>query len=472
MSEHDSTSRTAPVARRGFLAGAAAVAASAAAPGLARAAGTPGAAPVGARPNILLIVTDDQPKHTDWAIPKTIDWLGGRGVTFTHGHSATPLCAPSRSSVFSGRHAHHHGVRNNAASHSLDQSTTLQRHLKEAGYRTGLFGKYLNSWTLEDNPPHFEEWALLQPAYNDARWNVNGTVQRIDGYTTNIVRNRTLAFLDAAATDSRPWFAYVTPYASHAPNVPAPKYAGTPVPAWNGRPSVPEPDRSDKPPFIQGAAATLDDAREVRARQLRSLLSVDDAVQAIREKLAALGQLENTLVIFTGDNGYTWADHGWLKKSVPYSPSHEVPFYLSWPARGLAAGTTDHRIVANIDIAPTILEAAGVPRPAGQDGHSLLGAADRDHLLVQWWKQGTGGDGPGTWASYVAKDRQYTEYYDLHTDATGAVSGTGQVAFREYYDLVADPYQLTNLLHQATPARERALGIPELAARLAADRTG
>ncbi|MFE2275267.1 sulfatase [Streptomyces lavendulae] len=471
MSEHDSTPRTPVVARRGFLTGAAAVAASAAAPALARAA-TPAAGPAGARPNILLIVTDDQPKHTDWAIPKTVDWLGGQGVTFTHGHSATPLCAPSRSSVFSGRHAHHHGVRNNAASHSLDQSTTVQRYLKEAGYRTGLFGKYLNSWTLADNPPHFEEFALLQPAYNDARWNVNGTVQTIDGYTTNIVRNRTLAFLDKAATDSRPWFAYVTPYASHAPNVPAPKYAETPVPAWNGRPSVPEADRSDKPPFIQDATATLDDAREVRTRQLRSLLSVDDAVQAIREKLVALGQLENTLVIFTGDNGYTWADHGWLKKSVPYSPSHEVPFYLSWPARGLAAGTTDHRIVANIDIAPTILEAAGIGQPAGQDGHSLLGAADRDHLLVQWWKQGTGGGGPKTWASYVAKDKQYTEYYDLHTDASGAVSGTGQVSFREYYDLVEDPYQLKNLLYQATPAQERALGIPALAARLAADRTG
>ncbi|MFF3014608.1 sulfatase [Streptomyces sp. NPDC057939] len=470
MSEHPSTPRAGAVGRRGFLAGAAAVAASAAAPaGLAQAAPT-GSGTSAARPNILLIVTDDHPKHTEWALPKTIAWLGGQGVTFTHGHSATPLCAPSRSSVFSGKHAHHHGVRNNAASHSLDQSTTVQRHLKQAGYRTGLFGKYLNSWALEDNPPHFEEWALLQPGYNDARWNVDGTVRRIDGYTTNIIKNRTLDFIDKAATDNRPWFAYVTPYASHAPNVPAPKYAETPVPAWNGRPSVPEADRSDKPAYIRDATGTLDDARELRTRQLRSLLSVDDAVEAIRARLASTGQLENTLVVFTGDNGYTWADHGWLKKSVPYSPAHEVPFYLSWPAGGLGSGTTDGRIVANIDIAPTLLDAAGVPRPAGQDGQSLLGNASRDHLLVQWWKQGTGGTGPKTWASYVAKDKQYTEYYDLHTDATGAVSGTGQVTFREYYDLAADPHQLRNLLHQATPQQEQALGIPALAARLAADR--
>ncbi|WP_234437629.1 sulfatase-like hydrolase/transferase [Streptomyces sp. WM6368] len=177
MSEHTSTprnaprdtSRSGPVGRRGFLAGAAAVAAAAATPALAGAAGAAPAAAAAARPNILLIVTDDQPKHTDWALPKLINWLGGQGVTFTHGHSATPLCAPSRSSILSGRHAHHHGVRNNAASHSLDQSTTVQRRLGQAGYRTGLFGKYLNSWALEDSPPHFEEFALLRPGFR-GRW--------------------------------------------------------------------------------------------------------------------------------------------------------------------------------------------------------------------------------------------------------------------------------------------------------------
>ncbi|MYS11401.1 sulfatase-like hydrolase/transferase, partial [Streptomyces sp. SID6041] len=111
-----------------------------------------------ARPNVLLIVTDDQPKATEWATPKTVAWLAGQGVRFTNGHVTTPLCAPSRSSVFSGRFAHNHGVRNNSASHSLDQRTTLQRYLKQAGYRTGLFGKYLNAWDIADNPPHFEDF--------------------------------------------------------------------------------------------------------------------------------------------------------------------------------------------------------------------------------------------------------------------------------------------------------------------------
>ncbi|MEU9143678.1 sulfatase [Streptomyces sp. NPDC048349] len=465
----NSENRRSPVSRRGFLGGAAAVAAATAVPALAQVAGAGPAAAAG-RPNILLIVTDDQPKHTEWALPKTVSWLADHGVKFTNGHVTTPLCAPSRSSVFSGRHAHNHGVRNNGASHALDQSTTVQRYLKQAGYRTGLFGKYLNSWTLADNPPHFEEFALLQPGYVDAQWNVNGTVQTINGYTTNIIKNRTLNFLDKAATDTRPWFAYVTPYASHGPRTPEAKYAGTPVPDWNGRPSVPENDRSDKPAYIRNATGTLADGQAIRAEQLRTLLSVDDAVQAFKDKLQALGQLDNTLVIYIGDNGFSWGDHGWTAKSVPYRPAHEVPFYLSWPAGGRGAGTQDNRIVANIDIAPTILDAAGITSAAPQDGRSLLSSHSRDHLLVEWWKQGTGTGGAPTWSSYVAKDKQYTEYYDLTTDANGTVSGTGQVKFREYYDLAGDPYQLANKLYQATPAEEQALGIPALAAQLAADR--
>ncbi|MEV8096902.1 sulfatase [Kitasatospora sp. NPDC085879] len=467
-------SRTEPsrLGRRGFLTGAAAVAATVATPATAAATAPAAPAAAAARPNILVILTDDQPKQTEWATPKTVGWLADHGVRFTAGHVATPLCAPSRSSIFSGRQAHNHGVLDNSSPYNLDQHTTVQRYLHQAGYRTGLFGKYLNAWRAADNPPHFDEWLLESPvAYNDGTYNDNGTVRAVPGYSTTVIRDRTLAFLDKAATDRRPWFAFVAPKASHEPNTPEPTYAETAVPAWDGRPSVTEADRSDKPDFIQDATATLADARALRRRQLRTLLSVDDAVQAFHDKLAALGQLENTLVFYLGDNGYTWADHGWLKKSVPYRPAIEVPFYVSWPAGGLGSGTVDHRIVANIDIAPTILDAAGVTPDTPQDGHSLLGTESRDHLLVEWWKHGTAAGGPHTWSSYVSTTEQYTEYYRIHTDAGGKPVGTGEVLFREYYDLEADPHQLTNLLYGATPQDEQRLGIPALASALAADRT-
>lgn len=454
--------------RRDVLKGAAVTAAAAGLSALPGAFGANSAA-AATRPNILLIVTDDQPKDTNWATQKIRDWLVSGGVEFTNSHVTTPLCAPSRSSIFSGRYAHNHGVRDNGHPYNLDQNTTVQRYLKQAGYRTGLFGKYLNSWTISDNPPHFDEWALLKPSYVDGTYNVNGSVQTIQGYTTNVIKEKTLAFLDQAATDNRPWFAYVTPYASHGPNTPEDKYANTNVPGWDGRPSVFETDKSDKPTYVQDATSTLADGQEVRQKQLRTLLTVDDAVQAFRDKLAALGQLDNTLVIYIGDNGFQWADHGLTGKATPYSPAHEVPFYLSWPAGGLGAGTVDDRIVANIDIAPTILTAAGVTPNTPQDGKSLLSGFKRDHILVEWWKQGSAGV-KDSWASYVAKDKQYVEYYDVHTDANGQEAGTGQVSFREYYDLVNDPYQLTNKLYNATPQDEQKLGVPALAARLGADR--
>ncbi|WP_436498063.1 sulfatase family protein [Actinokineospora sp. HUAS TT18] len=421
------------------------------------------------RPNVLLIVTDDQPKHTQWATQKTFDWIAGQGVRFSNAHVTTPLCAPSRASVFSGKYAHNHGVRDNGHPYNLDQSTTVQRQLKQAGYRTGLFGKYLNSWTLSDNPPGFDSWLVLKPTFVDGQYNDNGTVKTISGYTTNVLRNRTLNFIDKSTTDTRPWFAVFTPYASHEPNVPEAKYADAVVPVWNGRPSVPEADRSDKPQYVKDATNTLADGKAQRQRQLRSLLSVDDAVQAFKDKLAALGQLDNTLVIYVPDNGYHWADHGLLGKGTPYSPAHEVPFYLTWPAAGLGGGTVDNRIVANIDVAPTILDAAGVTPAGSPDGQSLLSAASRTHILTEWWKQGTAGV-KDSWASYVSTTEQYVEYYDVHTDASGAQVGTGQVRFREYYDLVNDPYQLVNKLHGASPAQEQAWGIPALAAKLAADR--
>jgi len=455
------------VSRRGFLAGTAAVAATAAVPGVASAVSSISAA---TRPNVLLIITDDQPKQTQWATQKTFDWIAGQGVRFTNAHVTTPLCAPSRASVFSGRFAHNHGVRDNGHPYNLDQNTTLQRQLRQSGYRTGLFGKYLNSWTLSDNPPGFDNWLLLKPTFNDGEYNDNGTVKTIAGYTTNVLRDRTLNFIDRSTTDTRPWFAVFTPYASHEPNVPEAKYADTVVPAWDGRPSVPEADRSDKPLYVRNGTSTLADGKAQRRRQLRSLLSVDDAVQAFKDKLAALGQLQNTLVIYVPDNGYHWADHGLLGKATPYSPAHEVPFYLSWPAAGLGAGTVDNRIVANIDIAPTVLDAAGVTPAGSPDGQSLLSGASRDHVLTEWWKQGSGASAKDSWASYVSKTEQYVEYYDVHTDAGGAEVGTGQVRFREYYDLVADPFQLVNKLHGATAAQEQAWGIPALAARLAADR--
>ncbi|MFD4508812.1 sulfatase [Streptomyces sp. NPDC058457] len=489
-------------ARRAVLTGAAVVAAGAAVPLTLRAmdddgtgsptpARTAPAAPVASRPpasptsqasplprtdprpNILFVLTDDQPKETDWAIRRTADWLGGQGVAFARAHANTPLCAPSRASIMSGRYAHHHGVLDTRHPYHLDQHTTVQRQLHEAGYRTGLFGKYLNYWHTGDNPPHFDEWLLQEPvAYYDGHYNDNGTVRNIPGYNTTVIRDRALDFIDRSRTDTRPWFAYVATRSAHELNIPERKYAHARVPEWPGRPSVHEGDKSDKPPFLRTANHTYDQGKALRRRQLRTLLSVDDAMRDFQDKLRALGQLENTLVLYTSDHGLCWADHGWLRKSVPYRPSLEVPFWLSWPAHGLGKGTVDDRLTGHVDIAPTFLDAAGITPDTPHDGHSLLDTRnDRDLLLAEWWWNRQDQEPIHTWATHVGRSTQYTEYYRTRLDGQGRpTQGDGAVLFREFYDLAADPYQLANRLHGATAEQEAALGVPELAKGLAAAR--
>ncbi|WP_234390046.1 sulfatase, partial [Streptomyces sp. MMG1533] len=423
------------------------------------------------RPNILLVLTDDQPKDTDWALPQTLDWLGGQGVTFARAHANTPLCAPSRASIMSGRYAHNHGLLDTRHPARLDQRTTVQRRLQEAGYRTGLFGKYLNFWPTGEKPPYFDEWLLQEPvAYYNGHYNDNGTVRNIPGYNTTVIKDRALAFIDDSRTDDRPWFAYVATRSAHEVNIPEKKYARTRVPDWDGRPSVFETGKADKPPFLRTAKQSFAQGQALRERQLRTLLSVDDAMRDFRDKLRALGQLENTLVLFTSDHGLCWGDHGWLRKSVPYRPSLEVPFHLSWPAAGLTAGADD-RLTGLVDIAPTFLRAAGIAPDPAHDGHSLLDPGnDRDHLLAEWWWNRQDKKPIHTWASYIGKSEQYTEYYRGRLDTAGRPKGSGEVVFREYYDLRADPYQLTNRLHGASEEQERRLGIPALARELAAAR--
>ncbi|MCW2903829.1 MAG: Arylsulfatase [Streptosporangiaceae bacterium] len=458
-----------PISRRAFLSGSATTVAAATVPGLLPARASAGTS----RPNILLVITDDQPRQTEWATPQTMDWLAGQGTEYTHAFATTPLCAPSRASIFTGQYAHNHGVRGNRQSARLDHSRTVHRYLQQAGYRTGLYGKFLNGWKAGDNPPFFEDWAVLaRPTYDNGVWNVNGVVQSLPDYTTTVVEHRALGFLQRTVTDSRPWFLCLSPYAPHGPNKPDRRYAGTEVPDWQGRPSVFETDKTDKPPYIQHANATPGDGAAVRAAQLRTLRSVDDMVAAVHGRLEALGQLDNTLVFFIGDNGFSWADHGWHRKSVPYAPSVRVPFYVSWPAAGLNTGRPDDRLVANIDIAPTVLEAAGLMRTGrfALDGHSLLAPYGRDRLLLEWWRQKSD-ERPHSWASLVTADRQYTEYYDTRLGRGGRPAGSGKVMFREYYDLARDPGQLANLLHGATPEQEADLRIPALSARLALDRT-
>jgi arylsulfatase A-like enzyme len=415
------------------------------------------------RPNVLIILTDDQRTSTLRHMSRTRYWFKRGGTEFTHAFATTPLCCPSRASIFTGRYAHNHGVKNNRATTALEQRSTLQRYLRDAGYRTAIFGKFLNGWGLQE-PPHFDEWATFSGSkdhYLMSNWNVNGRVKTIERYSTDYIKRRAVRFLRSREErDRRPWLMYLNTAAPHYPYIPERDFAHARVPLWKGNRAVHEVDRSDKPPFVQAANASLRRVRRARREQLRTLMSVDEMVDRVMRAMAALDEKRTTLAVFMSDNGYLWGEHGLsakVAKRPPYTPSVSIPLLVRWPGH-LHPGTTTDRLVANIDVAPTALQAAGVP-PSPEwplDGRSLVGVPGRDRLLLEYWID-TGGI--PEWASLRTRSYQYTEYY--------GEDGLTPV-FREYYDVGQDPSQLHNLLGTVDPGDDPAYDV--LSDQLAADR--
>jgi arylsulfatase A-like enzyme len=411
-------------------------------------------------PNILVIITDDQRAVGSLGVmPDTRRWFVDGGRRYTNAFASTPLCCPSRASFLTGRYAHNHGVLDNLPDHkALPGSTWFSSYLQGAGYRTGMFGKVMNGWNLKGEPSGFHEWATFTNGYYDERWNVNGTMKRIHTYSTKFIQFRANDFLrDAELNDDQPWLLYMTPYAPHVPSTPQPKYADAPIGSWSGDKAVRERDLGDKPPWLRVRNCSLTCGRRVRARQLRTLMSVDDMVAAVRDRLEQLGET-NTLAIYTTDNGYMWGDHGQTGKNQPWTHPAKLPFYMRWPGH-VAPGETSSDMVLNIDVAPTALEVAGVAPPSDpvMDGRSLLTSPPRDRVLLEHWCSNRGCD---YWASTRNPASQYIERYDE----------TGRRIFREYYDLIEDPWQLRNVFLDGRPGN-RPANLSEIVAQLQQDRT-
>jgi arylsulfatase A-like enzyme len=391
-----------------------------------------------AAPNILIFMTDDQRADMMGVMKKTQRWFVRQGTSYPFAYATTPLCCPSRASIFSGRYAHNTGVETNAEATRLDQRSTMQRYLQDAGYRTAIVGKYLNDW--QGAPPFFHDWAIFlaqDAGYTGAGFNVNGASTRVKRYSTNFVGTRAVQLLRSyEQNDQDPWFLTVSPLAPHAPYQPEKRYRKTRVFKFRKNPAVGEDDRTDKPAWVQGKNNGLNKNRKIWTLQQRMLLSADNMIDRVMRELNALGEGQSTLAFFLSDNGFTLGEHGLRQKHSPYTASVQLPFMARWPGH-LAGGAIDPRVVGNIDIAPTVYDAAGItPDPEFPvDGRSILAPDVRDHMLLEYEHRQD--RAVPTWASLRTPTYQYVEYYDETLQA---------VTFREYYDLVADPWQLTNLL--------------------------
>lgn len=398
-----------------------------------------------ARPNVLLIVTDDQRSDTMDVMPKTRRWFGDAGTTFTNAFATTPLCCPSRASIFTGMYAHNHGVLRNKQSHDLRSRSTLQYYFRqETDYWTALVGKYLNSWSVEEDPPHFDRWASYSGRYYGKPFNLDGRITRTDDYSTYFMAKQAEGLLERfERVDERPWFLYIAPVAPHAPFSIPPNYRGARVPDWDRNPAIDERALADKPD-IAPRPFDLDRPGKLRRKQLRTLMAADDLVDRVMRRLRRLGELGETLAIYTSDHGLMWGEHGIFAKRLPYMQSIRAPLLVRWDGY-FDDRTTDERLVANIDLAPTIMEAAGLipDRRYPVDGHSLLADGTRSELFLEQldnWRVGI-----PDWRSILTTEFQYVEYYSRNGK---------KVIAREYYDLVKDPWQLRNLLGDRRPGND------------------
>lgn len=311
-------------------------------------------------PNVLIFITDDQRAGTLDALPSVRHYFRQQGVVFPNAYATTPICCPSRATIMSGRYAHNHGVKY-FQPYELDQRSTLQRHLAAAGYRTGFFGKYLNGWSLPDDPPFFDQWAVFPQStpltYWGGRWNTDGVVRAIQSYSTHYVGRRIERFLASQERDQdgSPWLLYVSVPAPHLPFVGEPRHKEASVPAWKPNPAIFD-DISDKPGYVakrETRRCDLECGRRTRRAQYLALRPVDDLIRRVFGELKRLGESRDTLSFFTSDNGVHWGEFGLAGKRYPYRGSARVPLLMRWPRH--LQPRVDGRLAANLDIGKSVV---------------------------------------------------------------------------------------------------------------------
>ena len=415
------------------------------------------------RPNILIVLTDDQRRESLPMMPSVKKWFGAQGQTFTQGYVTTPSCCPSRAAILTGRYDHNNGVISQAGP-AFDEGTSIARYLKDAGYATGHVGKYVHYYSLAERAPYWDRWTFWTGGYDNVYMNFDGEVRQSVGYSTRIAFDTAISYVNSWETrDSQPWMMLVAPTAPHlVGRTPPPaeaKYATAPVPAMVRNPSTLEADRSDKPAFLYCCSVTEAGVASEYTAMTRASYTIDDGVNQLMNRLAAAGELDNTIAFFLSDNGIMLGDHGLDRKFVPYTASVGVPFLVRWTGR-IAPGTVDNRFMGNIDIAPTALAAAGVVPLVKMDGRDLLTTPPRTRRLTEYWQDNQNVATIPAWASVATTTYEYTEYYKPDTRT---------VQFREYYDMVRDPHQLLNLFADGNAANDP--NVTAIAAQLKADRT-
>jgi len=415
--------------------------------------------------NFVVIVTDDQTPGSIPHDPPVMPYLqaatgdpNDHWVVFRNGFVNTPLCCPARATMLTGLYPHNHGVVSNDHGSVLDESSTLAMWLHDAGYHTGLVGKYLNLYPFGRQPfvpAGWDRWwgkeqGPLTSLYYGYTLIQQGLPTHYgsapEHYSTDVLASKAVEFISEAPLE-RPFLLWFAPTAPHPPWVPAPRHEGIHANMpLTSPPSVGEPNVSDKPAWIRALPKLGPAARagliEARRRSFEALAAVDEAVRTIIEALRERGDLDHTVIVYLADNSYSFGEHQWIKKSCAYDACVQVPFLIRHP---LAARRVEMAPVSAVDIAPTLAALAGVQPPILLDGTNLApvltgepGARPPGHVFAEW----IGDDRVPGWS--LLRTQRFA-YMELETGE------------RELYDLQLDPYQLYNVVgdpaYDATVAR-------------------
>lgn len=422
-----------------------------------------------ARPlNVVYILSDDHRYDVmsflghPWVETPAMDAMAREGVYFRNAMVTTSLCSPSRASVLTGQYMHKHGVVDNNV---LPKPGTMffPQYLQAAGYRTGFFGKWHMGGHSDQPQPGFDRWVSFRgqghyyPPENQPNWslNIDGRSVPQKGYITDELTDYAIEWLnESPKPGQQPFFLYLSHKGVHGMFHPAERHAGR----YKDKPLPTPPSMADTAENYTGKPMWLKNQRnswhgvdfayhedtdiaEHYRLYCEALLSVDDSIARVRQWLKDNNLADNTLVMYMGDNGFQWGEHGLIDKRTAYEASIRVPLVGVCP-KHWTAGTTVDQVVANIDIGPTILAAAGLKSPDHMDGRSFLElAADpnpekswRQHLLYEYYWEYNFPQTPTTFALRAERYKfiQYHGIWDLD----------------ELYDLQSDPHELNNLIFQ------------------------